>query len=40
MKEKLPPADIISQITFPTAAQVEAMKQQLTENWGPMVGDA
>ena len=33
-------ADFISQITFPTAAQVEAMKQQLTENWGPMVGDA
>ena len=39
MKANLPPADLISQITFPTAAQTEAMKAQLTENWGPMVAD-
>jgi putative spermidine/putrescine transport system substrate-binding protein len=40
MKANLPSADLISQITFPTAAQTEAMKTQLTENWGPMVADA
>ncbi len=39
MKANLPPADLISQITFPTAAQTEALKTQLTENWGPMVAD-
>ncbi len=39
MKANLPSADLISQITFPTAAQTEAMKAQLTENWGPMVAD-
>jgi putative spermidine/putrescine transport system substrate-binding protein len=39
MKANLPPADLISQITFPSAAQTEAMKAQLTENWGPMVAD-
>jgi hypothetical protein len=36
----LPSADQLAQITFPTAAQTEAMKAQLTENWGPMVADA
>ncbi len=36
----LPPAEDIAQITFPTADQTEAMKAQLTENWGPMVADA
>ncbi len=39
MKANLPSADLISQITFPTAAQTEAMKAQLTDNWGPMVAD-
>lgn len=39
MKANLPSADLISQIAFPTAAQTEAMKAQLTENWGPMVAD-
>lgn len=36
----LPPAADIAKITFPTAEQTEAMKTQLTENWGPMVADA
>lgn len=36
----LPPAEDIAKITFPTADQTEAMKTQLTENWGPMVADA
>ncbi|MEI6363145.1 MAG: ABC transporter substrate-binding protein [Actinomycetes bacterium] len=40
MKKSLPSADLISKITFPTAAQTEAMKKQLTDNWGPMVADA
>jgi putative spermidine/putrescine transport system substrate-binding protein len=40
MKANLPPAELISQIAFPTAEQTEAMKAQLTENWGPMVADA
>lgn len=40
MKKNLPPAELIDKITFPTAAQTEAMKAQLTENWGPMVADA
>ena len=40
MKKNLPSADLISKITFPTAAQTEAMKKQLTDNWGPMVADA
>lgn len=38
--ESLPSAEQISQITFPSAEQIEAMKTQLTENWGPMVADA
>ncbi|MDA2989827.1 MAG: ABC transporter substrate-binding protein [Actinomycetota bacterium] len=36
----LPPAEDIAKISFPTAEQTEAMKTQLTENWGPMVADA
>lgn len=36
----LPSAEQISQISFPSADQIEAMKTQLTENWGPMVADA
>jgi len=36
----LPPAEDIAKISFPTAEQTEAMKAQLTENWGPMVADA
>lgn len=40
MKKNLPSADLISQITFPTQAQIDAMKQQITDNWGPMVADA
>jgi putative spermidine/putrescine transport system substrate-binding protein len=39
MQAKLPTAEQLAQISFPTAAQVEAMKAQLTENWGPMVAD-
>lgn len=35
----LPSPDLISQIQFPTMAQIDAMKAQLTENWGPMVAD-
>lgn len=38
--KNLPPAELIEQISFPTAEQTEAMKTQLTENWGPMVADA
>lgn len=40
MKKNLPSADQISQITFPTADQITKMKQQITDNWGPMVADA
>jgi len=40
MKKNLPSADLISQISFPTAMQVDAMKKQITDNWGPMVADA
>jgi putative spermidine/putrescine transport system substrate-binding protein len=40
MKKNLPSADVISKVTFPTAEQVDAMKMQVTDNWGPMVGDA
>jgi putative spermidine/putrescine transport system substrate-binding protein len=36
----LPTAEQIAAITFPTAEQTEAMKAQLTENWGPKVADA
>lgn len=36
----LPTAEQIAQIAFPTPAQIDALKAQLTENWGPMVADA
>lgn len=36
----LPTAEQIDKITFPTPAQVDAMKAQLTEQWGPKVADA
>jgi ABC-type Fe3+ transport system substrate-binding protein len=36
----LPSAEDIAKISFPTAEQTEIMKNQLTENWGPMVADA
>jgi len=39
MQAKLPTAEQLAQIAFPTPAQVDAMKAQLTENWGPMVAD-
>lgn len=35
----LPSADILNNITFPTAEQVEAARVVITENWGPMVAD-
>lgn len=35
----LPSADILNNITFPSAAQVEAARAVITENWGPMVAD-
>ncbi|MFY9324990.1 MAG: ABC transporter substrate-binding protein [Candidatus Nanopelagicales bacterium] len=35
----LPSADILNAITFPSAAQVEAARAVITENWGPMVAD-
>jgi putative spermidine/putrescine transport system substrate-binding protein len=40
MKKNLPSADQISKITFPSADQITKMKQQITDNWGPMVADA
>lgn len=39
MEANLPKPELIEQITFPTLAQIDAMKVQLTENWGPMVAD-
>jgi putative spermidine/putrescine transport system substrate-binding protein len=39
-KKNLPPDDLISQIKFLTPAQIAAAKQQLADNWGPMVADA
>lgn len=40
LKKNLPSADDIAKVTFPTQAQIDAMKQQITDNWGPMVADA
>jgi putative spermidine/putrescine transport system substrate-binding protein len=40
MMANLPTAEQIASISFPTMAQIEALKTQLTENWGPMVADA
>ena len=35
----LPPAEILDAISFPTADQVDAARELITENWGPMVAD-
>jgi len=40
MKKNLPSAEDIAKITFPTQDQIDAMKKQITDNWGPMVADA
>ena len=40
MLATLPSADLIAQIAFPTADQIDAANQALTDNWGPMVADA
>ena len=40
MKANLPSAEDIAKITFPTQDQIDAMKLQITDNWGPMVADA
>lgn len=39
-KANLPSPEDIAKISFPTAEQTDAMRAQLTENWGPMVADA
>lgn len=39
MEANLPAPELIEQITFPSLEQIDAMKVQLTENWGPMVAD-
>ena len=39
-KKNLPPADLLAEVSFLTAAQVEAANALLQENWGPMVADA
>lgn len=36
----LPTAEQLESLTFPTQEQVDAMKAQLTEQWGSMVADA
>jgi putative spermidine/putrescine transport system substrate-binding protein len=35
----LPSAEILDAISFPTADQVTAARELITENWGPMVAD-
>ena len=40
MKANLPPENLMSQITFLTAAQFANAKEVVAENWGPMVADA
>jgi hypothetical protein len=40
MMANLPTAEQIASISFPTMEQIDALKVQLTENWGPMVADA
>lgn len=37
--ENLPPGELIEQISFPTPEQIDSMRAQITENWGPMVAD-
>jgi len=39
LAKHLPTADQIGMITFPTMAQVDAMKAQLTEQWGTKVAN-
>jgi len=39
LAKNLPAADQIAQISFPTMEQVEAMKAQLTEQWGTKVAN-
>jgi putative spermidine/putrescine transport system substrate-binding protein len=40
LKKSLPSQDLIDQITFPTQAQTDKAKADLTAKWGPMVADA
>lgn len=40
LAKNLPTPEQLAQITFPTMAQVELLKAQLTEQWGPKVADA
>ena len=40
MKGNLPSAEILAQVSFMTAEQVEAANAVLAESWGPMVADA
>ena len=37
LKKNLPDPELIKQIKFPSADQIDKAKQVLTENWGPMV---
>ena len=38
--KNLPPAELLAQVSFLTAEQVDAANTLLQENWGPMVADA
>lgn len=40
MKGNLPPAELISQVSFLTPEQIAAAKEVLAAQWGPMVADA
>jgi putative spermidine/putrescine transport system substrate-binding protein len=40
MKSNLPPAELISQVSFLTPEQIAAAKDALAAQWGPMVADA
>lgn len=40
MKANLPPAELISQVSFLTPEQITAAKDTLAAQWGPMVADA
>ncbi len=39
-KANLPPADLLAQVSFLTATQVDAANTAIQDNWGPMVADA
>jgi hypothetical protein len=39
-KKNLPPADLLAQVKFLTAEQVDKANTALADNWGPMVADA